>query len=102
LIVSSAIPIKGAAVFLGERRRDDGGGKNDHSTESFHVGHLSSPLLRVSANALTAIWVRNPPTPLNCISFGVVAALESRAARLADKAEKPKQTILCDRRIKDR
>jgi hypothetical protein len=59
----------GTAVFLRERRRGDGGSENYHGAESFQVGHLSSPLLRVSANALTAIWLRNPPTPLNDISF---------------------------------
>jgi hypothetical protein len=29
------------AVFFSEHRRGNGGGENDHSTEGFHVGHLS-------------------------------------------------------------
>src|ERR1700729_1117063 len=55
LIVNSAIPFKGAAVFLGESRRGNGGGKNHHSGKCFEVGHCSPPFVRGSANASTTI-----------------------------------------------
>src|SRR5580692_6965641 len=74
LIVNSAIPFKGAAVFLGESRGGNGGGKNHHSGKCFEVGHLSSPFLRVGANASIPIWVRDLPTSLKCISSGSVRA----------------------------
>src|ERR1700722_11256078 len=56
LIVSSAISIIGPAVLLGERRRGNGGSENYHGAESFQVGHLSSPLLCVSAKRLQRSW----------------------------------------------
>src|SRR3984885_40426 len=87
LIVNSAIPFKGAAMFLGKRRRGNGGGKNHHSGKCFEVGHLSSPFLRVGANASIPIWVCDLPTSLSA----------SHSARFA-----PLDVALCALRIRRR